>query len=361
MPSRPKSPLARTAAALLVLLAAAAARPGLAADSTLETHFDLGGSIYLFEYLPQLEGAREKFEIYAFVLNLDGATEDGRYGLHVQTRARDSKLRSYFVSDVWFQEAYVWAKTPVGDLHVGKVYRKVGLFWDDSFFGNVQYFNGLKLNPDYGAELVGSRPAGEGFHLDYSAQYFVNNDKVAGSLPGRDVESDDTAELRNTVTGRVAPTWSFGPGRSLAIGLSGLSGRIARHDVAAESFDLRQMAGDATLTLGPWIGYAEVLDQSGEPADAAHPHSRLGYDDSTYYLVGTRWRPIAPLQLRLNWSQVAYDGAAATETEILPGVTYSLRDNLNLILEYDYWKTEPDHGPETFIDKSWSFVVNYVF
>ena len=361
MPRLQRFPLAAAAATLLVLLSAGAARPAHAASATAETHFDLTGSIYLFEYLPQLPGAQEKFEIYAFVLNFDGATQDGRYGLHVQTRARDSKLRSYYVSDVWFQEAYAWAKTPVGDVHVGKVYRKVGIFWDDSFFGNVQYFNGLKLNPDYGAELVGSRPVGDGFHLDYSTQYFVNNDKVAGSLPGRDVESDETADLRNTVTARVVPTWSFGPGRSLALGLSGLSGRIARHDVPAESFRLQQVAGDATLTLGPWTGYAEVLDQSGERDDAAHPYSRLGYDDSTYYLVGTRWRPIAPLQLRLNWSQVAYDGAQATETEILPGLTYSLNDNLHLILEYDYWKAKPDHGPESFIDKSWSFVVNYVF
>ncbi len=361
MPRRPNALPAAAVAALLALLQAGAVRPARAATASAETHFDLGGSIYLFEYLPRLESAREKLEIYAFVLNFDGATEDGRYGLHVQTRARDSKLRSYYVSDVWFQEAYAWAKTAVGEVHFGKVYRRVGIFWDDSFFGNVQYFNGLKLNPDYGAELVGSRSAGERFHLDYSAQYFVNNDKVAGSLPGRDVESDEAAELSNTVTARVVPTWSFGPGRSLALGLSGLSGRIARHDVPAESFRLQQVAGDATLTWGPWVGYAEVLDQSGERADAAHPFSRLGYDDSTYYLVGARWRPIAPLQLRLNWSQGAYDGAAATETEILPGLTYGVNDNLNLILEYDDWRTKPDHGPETAIDKSWSFVVNYVF
>jgi len=56
---------------------------------------------------------------------------------HVQTRARDSKLRSFYVSDVWFQEAYAWAKTTVGEVHAGKFYRKVGILWDDSFFGDL--------------------------------------------------------------------------------------------------------------------------------------------------------------------------------------------------------------------------------
>src|SRR5205814_464154 len=121
-----------------------------------------------------------------FYVNADSATDDGKYGLHIQARARDSKFRPYFDSNVWLQEAYAFAKTPAGELHVGKIYRRVGLFWDGSFFGNVQYFNGLKLNPDYGAELSGRW---------YSVQYITNNAHVAGSLDGRDVESDHDSRL----------------------------------------------------------------------------------------------------------------------------------------------------------------------
>jgi hypothetical protein len=333
--------------------------------------FKLSGGIYLFDYIPQLAGGKNKFEIYAFVLNVDAASSDQRYGLHVQTRARDSKLRSFFVSDVWFQEAYAWAKTEVGEVHAGKFYRKVGILWDDSFFGNVQYFNGLKLNPEYGAELVGSRPFSPAFAVDYSLQYLTNNDKVDGSLPGRDVESDPDATLADTGTVRLVPTWTFGPGRSLALGLSGLSGRIDRrgaNPLVGRSFRLGQMAGDATLTWGPSISYVEILRQTGERNDTFHPFSRLGYDDATYYLAGTRWQVHPRLNLRVNWSRVDYKGTGGTgarETEIVPGLVFNLADNLAdklaLIVEYDWWKSQPRTGPEEFIDKSYNLVLNYNF
>jgi len=323
--------------------------------------FDLSGGIYLFEYLPALKGVDPKLEIYAFLLNVDAATADKGYGLHVQTRARDSKLRSYFVSDVWFQEAYVWAKTPVGDVHAGKFYRKVGVLWDDSFFGNVQYFNGLKLNPDYGMELVGSRPLAPGFSLDYSAQYFANNDHVAGSLPGRDVESDPQASLRDTATARVVPTWSLGAGRSLALGLSGLAGHVERTGgPALPSFSLSQAAGDVTLTWGPTVSYVEVLRQNGiQPA--LSPDLRLGYLDGTYLLAGVRWQALPRLSLRINYSQVDYPGLRTTEVEWVPGAVVGLHDKLDLIVEYDGWKSEPRGGPDVFIDKSYDLVLHYSF
>jgi hypothetical protein len=329
--------------------------------------FDLSGGIYLFQYLPALQGVDPKLEIYAFLLNVDAATADRTYGLHVQTRARDSKLRSYFVSDVWFQEAYVWAKTPAGDVHAGKFYRKVGVLWDDSFFGNVQYFNGLKLNPDYGVELVGTRPAHarSAFSLDYSVQYFANNDHVAGSLPGRDVESDPAATLRDTATARLVPTWSLGAGRSVAVGLSGLSGRIERTAGApGPSFSLSQVASDVTLTWGPTVSYVEVLEQKGiRPALAVDPASgpRLGYLDGTYLLAGVRWQALPRLNLRLNYSQVDYKDLKTTEVEVVPGAIVKLHDKLDLIVEYDGWKSEPRGGPDTFIDKSYNLVLHYSF
>ena len=59
--------------------------------------FALSGAIYLFSYVPNLEGVKDVFEIYAYLLNVDATSRDGKYGLHVQTRFRDSKLRSFFL------------------------------------------------------------------------------------------------------------------------------------------------------------------------------------------------------------------------------------------------------------------------
>jgi hypothetical protein len=321
------------------------------------------GGIYLFEYAPTTKGAKDKFEIYALVLNLDTTSEDGKYGLHVQGRARDSKLRPFFLSNVWFQEAYAFAKTGVGDVHVGKFYRKVGILWDDSFFGNVQYFNGLKLNPDYGAELVGTRPMNGALSVDYSAQYLNNNDHVAGSLDGRDVESDPNAQMHSTFTARVVPTWKLSADSSVAVGVSGLSGRIERTGALSNggSFRMSQLGADVTFQVAKSISYLELLRQNGEPFDAFHPQGRLGYDDADYLLAGSRYQLTPKTNIRLNVSRVKYRGHREVETEVVPGVVYGLNKHITLIGEYDWWKTDPDAGPSTFIDKSLNFVIHYGF
>lgn len=319
----------------------------------------LAGGIYLYYYDPTLGGIQPYFEVYTLYGTLDAKSADGRYGLHIDTRARDSKLRSFYTSNVWIQEAYAWAKTPVGELHAGKFYRRVGIFWDDSFFGDIQYFNGLKLNPDFGVELVGKRTLASSLRMGYSVQLFTNNDHVNGALDGRDVESDPNARLGDTLTARLTPRWELPGGGSLTLGLSALDGRIKR--LSGRGFRLRQAAADMTLKRGPSISYIEWLNQRGERDNASHPSSRLGYDDATYWLVGTRWQVAERLNLRLNYSRVSYRGAQATEQELVPGLVYQLRKQVQLIVEYDYWKTAPRNGPTTFLDKSFNFVVYYGF
>lgn len=329
--------------------------PRAFADDT--DRIDLSGFIYLFDYLPTIKGAQDYFEIYAYGLNVDAKTADEQYGLHVQARARDSKLRSFFLTNYWFQEAYMWRQTKFGQLHVGKFYRKVGILWDDSFFGNVPYWNGLMLNPDYGAEFVGSRPMGEKMSVDYSAQYFANNDHVAGSLPGRDVESDDNARLLEAWSGRIVPTWKLAEKSSLAIGISGYRGLIDR--VEGPTVEIAQFAGDVTLSVGPSVTYAEVLVQDGE--DEPSGLSRLGYDSATYLLGGTRWQLHPRINARISLSQAEYDGANSTESEIIPGVVVSLAPGVSLMVEYDYWEIEPDEGDVNVIDRSFNLIGIYSF
>jgi len=115
------------------------------------------------------------------------------------------------------------------------------------------------------------------------------------------------------------------------------------------------------LTWGPSISYFEILRQTGERNDAFHPFSRLGYDDATYYLAGTRWQVHPRLNLRVNWSRVDYKGSGAQETEIVPGLVFGIAGNFKFIAEYDWWKSQPRTGPEEFIEKSYNLVLNYNF
>ncbi|MDE1976119.1 MAG: hypothetical protein KGI84_02530, partial [Elusimicrobia bacterium] len=92
--------------AMCLALAAAASlwadTPGDAPTTKYVTtsHGSLGlsGSVYLYDYAPAFSGASNNFDLYAFILNLDGASADGKTGLHAQFRYRDTRLRSYYLS-----------------------------------------------------------------------------------------------------------------------------------------------------------------------------------------------------------------------------------------------------------------------
>lgn len=115
--------------------------------------FTLGAGVYLFYYQPvdnTTFAPTDKngyFQVYAFYLKLD--SEWHGFGGHAEIRLRDGGhvgpggtnqyLRGFFTSNIWFQEVYAYYKPrPWLNIKAGKIYRKVGIFWDDSFFGNVQ-------------------------------------------------------------------------------------------------------------------------------------------------------------------------------------------------------------------------------
>lgn len=321
--------------------------------------FKLSGSIYLFDYLPVKTPSGNDFSIYAFILKVDAATKEGTFGLHTETRIRDSKLRPFYNSNIWFQEAYAFARTNWCEVHVGKFYRKVGFLWDGSFFGNVQYFNGLKLNPEFGIELVGNKPLSKKISLDYSLQFITNNDHVDGSLAGRDVESDTNASFKNGITFRVAPTFILSEQTKLTLGVSALQGQISR--VLGGNFNMTQFTGEANLIVGKAGLLAEYSRVKGIAFDKNLSNTRLGYDNSNYYFASVRYQLCKKWLARVSYSQVDYIGGKATESEMLPGLVYSVNNNLYVLAEYNYWITKPNGVANQVIDNSLNFVVHYGF
>lgn len=319
----------------------------------------LSGGIYLYDYAPLTKGSDNLFNVYAYILKTDAATKDGRFGLHVELRFRDNKLRSFYPSNVWFQESYAYAHTKAGDLHVGKFYNKVGILWDDSFFGNIQYFNGLKLNPEFGAEWVGKQKFGDDNKLDYSLQLISNNSGTNGALPGRDVQSDTIAHFKNGITARIAPTFKISDHFSITPGISGLTGGIDR--LTGNSFQMSQLAGELTLNVYNGAVFGEALYLKGEKNNIAHPLSRPGYDDATYLLTGVRYTFFKKLTARVSYSQANYSGSNAIEREVLPGLVYAIRDNIAIITEYDYWNLKPESQSPELLDNSLNFVLHYSF
>jgi hypothetical protein len=352
--------------------------------------FRLGAGVYLFYYQPldyttfSPTDRNGYFQVYAFYLKLDKEVvlRHGAIGAHAEIRMRDGGhvgagganqyLRSFFSSNIWFQELYAYYR-PWSFLNIkaGKIYRKVGIFWDDSFFGNIQYFDGNKLVPDWGVSFEGNRDFVRGkLAIEYSAQYFYNGGGTNGSLDyGRTLGAPETAptvqavrdysptaegatdsagtrmsELEHGVDARLAMT--LRPNKLLFVtaGVSGLNARVARVwktgltlMPASDQSQFSQLAGELTIggSAGPvgWRLIGEVLRQFGP-----------GMRDADYVLAGAKatWHGLAAY---LNCSYVRYALSPAIQEYILqPGITYTIGGGLAVLVEYDEWQRKDPRG-----------------
>ena len=109
----------------------------------------------------------------------------------MELRGREGLFRAYFPGSVWLEEGYAYVDTPAGEVRVGKVGSVVGLA-DQTFGGDLFSLNGVNRNPDWGVQIVGSRPLG--WHsIDWAARWAGQNDHVAWEEEGKGVESDPSA------------------------------------------------------------------------------------------------------------------------------------------------------------------------
>jgi hypothetical protein len=319
--------------------------------SSLLAPIHFGGNVYLYQYVPlDVSGAQPKFELYAFSALVDG--QKGPWGFHADYRFRTTKLRSFFPGNTWLQQGYVRYRTPWGEFKAGSFYRRVGLEWDDSFFGNIEYFDGFMLDPEFGVGFEGSQSLAGRLGAEYSLQYFSTNAPINGSLPGRDFVSEIGARAKNDVTMRFAPVWHFNSWSSLTAGGSFAQGAIDR-DTGPHN-QRRQIAADATLQLGPLLTYGEVLRQNVNGVVVLPPQN------ATYTLAGIRWAR-SRYQPLFNFSQGNYHGINGRREYILqPGINVRLADNLTFIYEFNFWRELSVIKPTT-LDRSLNLVLLYHF
>lgn len=329
-----------------------AAAPKAVAESPFPDwtrNLTLGGGAILYLYQPT-NGGENNLSLFFANLVLDGKW--GNWGLHLEPRFRDSKLRPFFDGPAWVQEAYGSYTLDSITLKVGKTYKRTGLFWDNSFYGNVQVYDGLKLDPNYGLSLEGS--FGKQLGLDFAAQYFVVDGRTNVSLQNRDTISIPGARRRNTVVGRVEPFIKFNEQSSLRVGLS------AEHFTAtlpAGDEGVTRLAADAKYThafgeagsVGVW---GEFLHQAGAHTDAhpfpgdataTPPVPGQGSGDNNYVLAGAEysfWR----LTARYNVSYVNYGDVDVSELLHVPGLGLKANDHLNLLGEFVVWRQNTPTG-----------------
>lgn len=341
--------------ALLVLLAPFAAG-GQSAAPTDTTIRRFGGGVYLFHYRPvDLPDAQPLTEVYAAYATAD--VRHGRWQLVGEARARDSKLRPWMNGTAWVQQAWVgYDVAPRRDgsrlvVRAGKIYQVLGRFWDGSFFGNVQYFDGLKLNPEFGVEVAGRAHLADSVAVGYTAQYLANSDRVSGALAGRDFET--VSGVRDADGGALRASLSLPAG--VTLGIAALSRGV--EDSTGRRWRAPHGALDGEWRIGPAVAYAEWTrrGRGSVPGTlmASVPGSR-----AEYRLAGAQWRR-GIVHLRYNFSRGRYEDAARTDWIHQPGVTLDLARDVRAFVEWDEWHTRLG-GSETVTDRSVNVVLHLV-
>ncbi len=288
-----------------------------------------------------------------------------KVGVHTELRLREQdKFRSFFTGNVWFWELYAWVDTPAGRVKAGQIWRRFGLDWDGSFFGNVAYFDGLKLNPDYGLSWENSWTAGDDFKVDSFAQFFIHEDGINGTLPGADSESLAGSSQRNTGVVRLIPNWVLWDDSSIALGLSGLTGEIVNNPmhVTVPHQVLGAWAVDLTYTKSRWKIFGEVLQAYGvrnpERFASGGPSNR-----TTDLLTGIHYK-VGPATLRANYSAGFDENPYGWQQMWVPGVTIALTKNVDFYADWVRWDVYDNSAVATAgghreIEDGFSFVVNW--
>lgn len=298
--------------------------------------FDLGGGIAIYFYQPT-NGWDNQFLVYT---NLRFTARWDRFGLYFEPRLSNEKMRPYYDGLAWVHQAYLSFDQAPFTLKIGKLYKQLGLFWDNTFYGNIQVYEGLKFDPNSGVSLEAK--LGKRMGAALWAQYFVVDGHTNASLSGRDTISIPGARRRNTFTARLQPFFELGVGSRLELGLS------AEHftaDLPEDSHGVDRFALDVKLTAGGFGMWGEVLRQrganvtdfpyAGDP-DATPPVSGRSSAHNTYLLAGAEYA-LGPVTFRYNLSIARYDDVVVQEVLHLPGVGVALHEHVSFLAEYAIW------------------------
>ncbi|MET0284140.1 MAG: hypothetical protein ABW352_06710 [Polyangiales bacterium] len=325
--------------------------PEIATPEPGPASLSIGAGVVLWYYQPLLDGVKNKFETFYARLTIDG--KRGIWGVHLEPRFRDTKQRGFEDGPVFLQEAYVSAAPGPFTIKVGKSYSMLGLFWDNSFYGNVQVYDGLKLSPDYGVSIAGNHKLGDVFKLGYTLQYFVIDGRTNVSLANRDILSVPEARRRNALVARIDPELDFGGTNSLRFGVSG---QLFEADLPVADPTVLRAAVDAKLTYNGFGLWGEYLFQHGRhvtdyPLAGTPAAPGRASDRNHYALLGGEYS-YSFLVARFNFSYVNYTQRDVSETFYVPALGFKPIGELLLLAEYVHWRRHDPGDVNSFVDRS---------
>lgn len=364
-PADPKGPAATIApppSSPPLTTTAATPPPAEAKPPSWLDRFKIAGGAILWYYQPLDSAGANNVDLFYANVIIDGKA--GNFGLHVEPRFRGTKLRPFFDGPTWIEEAYVYGKAGPVTIKTGKVYKQLGLFWDDSFYGSVLVYDGLKLSPDYGISAEGEYATDQRAGLRYYGQFFVVDGRTNVSLVGRDTISIPGAKRRNETVARVEPFIKF---RDNGIVKVGLSAEYLQADLPEGKNNVFHVGADATVRVGPFGAWAEYLRQNGKsvngfpiaPAPATDTMPEVPGEASgrnNYVLTGASYT-VGPVTGRYNVSWGQYADLDISETLHQPAVGWTVSPNLTLLAELVRWRRKAPTG-SSVVDDSLNVTVN---
>lgn len=305
-----------------------------------ELSVSMGGGLILLFGQPLPGKGDNFFEIFEARLRLDAQYE--RFRVHITPRFRNTKERAFFPGISWVEEGYIGAEFGPTILKAGKIYRQFGRFWDNSFMGNVQEYDGLKLDMNHGLSFEGTLGKDEPLGLTFAAQYFVVDGTTNYALPGRDTPTLPGARRRNQVVLRGEPSYKLNNAMTVKAGLS-LEYFQADMPDPFETEDVARVALDATFEMPRFTAWAEFTQQwgrhvlsfpiTGEPDADGNPVGGQSSNNVSYLLLGGEFT-YDIFTFRYNFSMGSYNEVDATEMRHVPGFGITPNDFVMLLLEY---------------------------
>ena len=286
-----------------------------------------------------IPGLRDTYFWYLYADPEYTTAAGNKIGGHVEFRLRETDTFRTFIDDqAWTWEAYGYIQDDdFGTLKAGQLFNRFGLFWDGVFFGNAPYFDGLKLDADYGIAWEKTTEVDDCLSLESYVQFFFHEDQSNGSFGGADAESVAGYTERNTGVFRFVPTWTLSDGSQLAIGASAMVGEIDS-SIALPDETVWAYGVDATYTRGPWKAFIEGSQLHGV-RNPVNYVSGGPSDELINTLVGIHYTH-GSVTYRCTYSNSIYDNPNAVQNMVLTGATVTLTDHVDLYIEWVHQRVD---------------------
>ncbi|MCA9562586.1 MAG: hypothetical protein KC561_03810, partial [Myxococcales bacterium] len=320
--------------------------------------FSLSGQTMLRTTFKFDDLRRPSIEVYNIRLVAQAQLDAVRF--LTELRFRQSNLRSFSPSNVWIQQAYINWDTPVEGLSIagGLLYNQLGLFWDGSWFGNLPYLNGHKLDPDLNLQIAYQRDFSDTFGLALWIQGSPGEDGLNGAYATANkltvinplLDPETTAGHREALSARARLVTSFHAGElTISPGLSVQHSVIDRTatDEIPEAEGTQTVVGSELSLDWRWLHvFGELLVESINDLYEVEIARSYGLGGVEFDLLDRETRFLSQIRIGSSFQYTLNDPEDIGEQFVTARIFARWHPIVGTTLEYVRWSIDGQPEPE---------------